>query len=181
VIRNQAEEKKMSKKKSSVPVETASPRRQLSPTIANDVLAPLSRLRDEVDRMFDDRPGNALTSRWMHKFYDNADPLVELRDKKSEYELVAEVPGMDSDDIEIKLSDGMLRISGEKSETHEEEDETFMFSERRYGSFERAIKLPNGVDEEKISADTKDGLLTVHIPKSAEAIQKERKIPIRAS
>ncbi|WP_417594860.1 Hsp20/alpha crystallin family protein [Parasphingorhabdus sp.] len=171
----------MSKKKSSVPVETASPRRQLSPMIANDVLAPLSRLRDEVDRMFDDRPGNALTSRWMHKFYENADPLVELRDKKSEYELVAEVPGMDSDEIEIKLSDGMLRISGEKSESHEEEGETFMFSERRYGSFERAIKLPNGVDEEKISADTKDGLLTVHIPKSAEAIQKERKIPIRAS
>ena len=56
-----------------------------------------------------------------------------------------------------------------------------MFSERHYGSFERAIKLPNGVDEEKISADAKDGLLTVHIPKSAEAIQKERKIPIRAN
>ena len=170
----------MSKKKSSVPVETASARHRFSPAIAGDVFAPLSRLRDEFDRMFDDTPGNAFGSRWMQKFYDNGDPVVELRDKKDEYQLVAEVPGMSQDDIEIKLSDGMLRISGEKSESHEEEGESFMFSERHYGSFERAIKLPNGIDHEKISAEAKDGLLTVHIPKSAEAIQKERKIPISA-
>ena len=170
----------MSKKKSNVPVETASARHRFSPAIAGDVFAPLSRLRDEFDRMFDDTPGNAFGSRWMQKLYDNSDPVVELRDKKDEYQLVAEVPGMSQDDIEIKLSDGMLRISGEKSESHEEEGESFMFSERHYGSFERAIKLPNGIDHEKISAEAKDGLLTVHIPKSAEAIQKERKIPISA-
>jgi len=170
----------MNKKKSNVPVETKSTRRSLRPAIAGDVLAPFSRLRDEIDRMFDDTPGNAFGSRWMQKFYDNADPVVELRDKKDEYELVAEIPGMSSDDIEIKHYDGMLRIAGEKSESHEEEGESFMFSERHYGSFERAIKLPNGIDHEKISADVKDGLLTVHIPKSAEALKKERKIPINA-
>ncbi|AMO71803.1 hypothetical protein AZE99_08020 [Sphingorhabdus sp. M41] len=131
--------------------------------------------------MFDETPGNSFGSRLMQKMYETADPVVELRDKKDEYQLVAEVPGMSSEDIEIKLSDGMLRISGEKSESHEEEGESFMFSERHYGSFERAIKLPNGIDHEKISADTKDGLLTVHIPKSAEARQKERKIPIQTS
>ena len=171
----------MSKKKSSVPVETVSPRRRFNPPIAGDVFAPLSRLRDEFDRMFDDTPGNAIGSRWMQKFYENSDPLVELRDKKDEYELVAEVPGMSQEDLEIKLSEGMLRISGEKSESHEEEGESFMFSERDYGSFERTIKLPSGIDHEKISAETKNGLLTVHIPKSPEAIQKERRIPINAS
>lgn len=171
----------MSKKKTNVPVETTSARRSFGPVIAGDVLAPFSRLRDEFDRMFDDTPGNAFGPRWMQKLHDNGSPVVELRDKKDEYELVAEVPGMSSDDIEIKLSDGMLRISGEKSETHEEEGESFMFSERRYGSFERAIKLPNGINHEKINAKTKDGLLTIHIPKSAEALQKERKIPINAS
>lgn len=128
--------------------------------------------------MFDDTPGNAFGSRWMQKLQDIASPVVELRDKKDEYELVAEVPGMNSDDIEIKLSDGMLRISGEKSESHGEEGESFMFSERHYGRFERAIKLPNGINHEKINAETRGGLLTVHIPKSAEAIKKERKIPI---
>lgn len=170
----------MTKKKSNVPVETKSMQRY-RPAIGGDVMAPLLRLRDEFDRMFDDTPGNAFGSRWMQKFYDNADPVVELRDKKDEYELVAEIPGMSSDDIEIKHSDGMLRIAGEKSESHEEEGECFMFSERHYGSFERAIKLPNGINHEKIRADLKDGLLTVHIPKSAEAIQKERKIPVSAS
>ena len=168
----------MSKKKTNVPVEAKSPRRSFSPVIAGDVLAPFSRLRDEFDRMFDDTPGNAFGSRWMQKFHENASPVVELRDKKDEYELVAEVPGMSSEDIEIKLSDGMLRIAGEKSESHDEEGESFMFSERHYGSFERAIKLPNGIDHEKINAETKDGLLTIHIPKSAEALQKERKISI---
>lgn len=171
----------MNKKKTNVPVQTRSSGRQFSPMIAGDVLAPFSRLRDEIDRMFDDTPGNTLGSRWMQNFQNIADPVVELREKKDEYELVAEVPGMSSEDIEIKLSDGMLRISGEKSESHEEEGESFMFSERHYGSFERAIKLPNGIDHEKINAETRDGLLTIHIPKSAEAIQKERKIPISTS
>jgi HSP20 family protein len=171
----------MNKKKSNDPVEVKSVRRQLTPAIAGDVFAPLSRLRDEFDRMFDDTPGNSFGSRWMQKFYDNANPVLELRDKKDEYELVAEIPGISSDDIEIKHTDGMLRITGEKSESHEEEGDSFMFSERHYGSFERAIKLPNGIDHEKISADVKNGLLTVHIPKSAEAMEKARKIPITAS
>lgn len=170
----------MSKKKTSVPVETGSARRQFSPAIASDVLAPFARLRAEIDRMIDDTPGNSFGSRWLQKIQENAGPIVEMRDKKDEYELVAEIPGLSSDDIEIKLSDGLLRIAGEKSESHGEEGESFMFSERHYGSFERAIKLPNGIDHEHISADAKDGLLTVHIPKSAEAIQKERKIPINA-
>ncbi len=171
----------MSKKKSKLPAEKQHPKAQSVPVIRGNMWEPLSRLRDEFDRIFDDTPGNAFGSRLMQKFYDNADPVVELRDKKDEFELVAEIPGMDSDDIEIKLSDGMLRLSGEKSESHEEEGESFMFSERQYGRFERAIKLPNGIDHEKITADARDGLLTVHIPKSAEAIQKERKIPINAS
>ena len=152
-----------------------------APVIRSGVWEPFSRLRSEFDRMFDDIPGNALGSRLMQQIQPTADPMVELRDKKDEYELVAEVPGMKSDDIEIKLSDGMLRLSGEKSESHEEEGDSFMFSERHYGSFERTIKLPTGIDHNKISADTKDGLLTVHIPKSAEARQKERKIPIQTN
>ena len=169
----------MSKKKTSVPVETTSARRQFSPANYSDVLAPFSRLRAEIDRMIDDTPGNSFGSRWLQKIQDSANPIVEMRDKKDEYELVAEIPGMSSDDIEIKLSDGLLRIVGEKAESHEEEGESFMFSERHYGSFERAIKLPSGIDHEHITADAQNGLLTVHIPKSAEAIQKERKIPIK--
>lgn len=170
----------MSKKKSNVPVESKSSR-PFGPMIAREVMAPISRLRDEFDRMFDDIPGNAFEPRWVQKFLSTAEPLVELRDRKGEYQMIAEVPGMSSDDIEIKLSDGMLRISGEKSDSHEEEGERFMFSERRYGSFERLVKIPQGIDHENIHAEVKDGLLTVHIPKSPEIIEKERKIPVTAS
>ncbi len=175
----------MTKKKAKLPAKTSgstdSSRRLSVPVQVSNVWEPLNRLRDEFDRMFDDTPGNAFGSRMLQKIYDNADPVVEMRDKKDEYELVAEVPGMSSDDIEIKLSDGMLRLSGEKSESNEEEGESFMFSERHYGMFERAIKLPNGIDHQKISAEAKDGLLTVHLPKSAEALEKERKIPINTA
>jgi len=171
----------MIKKKEKLPAETNGSRRINVPVQASNAWEPLNRLRDEFDRMFDETPGNSFGSKMLQKFYNNADPVVEMRDKKNEFELVAEVPGMGSDDIGIKLSDGMLRLSGEKSESHEEEGESFMFSERHYGRFERAIKLPSGIDHEKISADAKDGLLTVHIPKSAEARQKERKIPIQTS
>ncbi len=171
----------MTKKKMKLPAETGSSRRTNIPVQASNVWEPLNRLRDEFDRMFDDTPGNAFGSRMLQKFYDNADPAVEMRDKKDEYELVAEVPGMSSEDIDIKLSDGMLRLSGEKSESHEETGESFLFSERHYGMFERAIKLPTGIDHQKISAEAKDGLLTVHLPKSAEALEKERKIPINTA
>ncbi|WP_108811693.1 Hsp20 family protein [Sphingorhabdus sp. Alg231-15] len=175
----------MTKKKSKLPAQSSgsasSTRRINVPVQASNVWEPLNRLRDEFDRMFDETPGNAFGSRMLQKFYDTADPVVELRDKKDEYELVAEVPGMSSEDIEVKLSDGILRLSGEKSEGHEEEGESFMFSERHYGMFERAIKLPDGIDHKKISADAKDGLLTVHLPKSVEALKKERKIPINAA
>ncbi|WP_422345581.1 Hsp20/alpha crystallin family protein [Parasphingorhabdus sp.] len=171
----------MTKKKAKLPAETSASRRLNVPVQVSNVWEPLNRLRDEFDRMFDDTPGNAFGSRMLQKFYDNADPIIEMRDKKDEYELVAEVPGMSSEDIDIKLSDGMLRLSGEKSESHDEEGESFLFSERHYGMFERAIKLPTGIDHQKISAEAKDGLLTIHLPKSAEALEKERKIPINAA
>ena len=175
----------MTKKKTKLPADinssSGSLRRMNIPVQASNVWEPFSRLRDEFDRMFDETPGNAFSSRMLQKFYDNADPVVEMRDKQDEYELVAEVPGMSSEDIDIKLSDGMLRLSGEKSESHEEEGESFLFSERHYGMFERAIKLPTGIDHQKISAEAKDGLLTIHLPKSAEAIEKERRIPINAA
>lgn len=175
----------MTKKKTKLPTEkngpTSGSRRITLPVQASNAWEPLNRLRDEFDRMLDDTPGNAFGSRMLQKFYDNTDPAVEMRDKKDEYELLAEVPGMSSEDIDIKLSDGMLRLSGEKSESHEEEGESFLFSERHYGMFERAIKLPTGIDHKKIRAEAKDGLLTVHLPKSAEALQKERKIPINTA
>ena len=106
-------------------------------------------------------------------------PALELKDKETEYELVAEIPGIQAEDVELKVSDGLLRLTGEKREQHEAREGDFLFSERRYGRFERVIELPQGIDHEKITAKARDGILSVHLPKSPAAIERERKIPIK--
>ena len=139
----------------------------------------LTRVRSEFDHLLDDfwtRPmGLSLTRR----IQALSGPALELKDKEVEFELVAEIPGVSAEDVEVKVSDGMLRLIGEKREQHEEKEEGFLFSERRYGRFERAIELPQGIDHEKISATARDGILWVHLPKSPAAIERERKIPIK--
>lgn len=143
-----------------------------------NVWEPIARARSDFDRLFDEfwhRPlGIGLTRR----IQALAGPALELKDKDGEYELIAEVPGMKPEDIEVKVSDGILRLSGEKKEAHEESKEGYVFSERRYGHFERAVELPKGVDQAKITATARDGMLSIHLPKNRDATQRERKIEI---
>ncbi len=145
---------------------------------ADNFWEPLTRVRSELDHLLDDfwtRPmGLGLTRRVQAL----SGPALELKNKEAEFELIAEIPGMKAENVELKVSDGMLRLTGEKREQHEEKGEGFLFSERRYGRFERAIELPRGIDHEKITATARDGLLSVHLPKSPAAIERERKIPI---
>ncbi len=146
----------------------------------DDFWQPLARVRNEFDHLLDDfwtRPMGLNLTRRMQAL---SGPALEFKDKETEFELIAEIPGMKAEDVEIKVSDGMLRLSGEKREEHEEKKEGYIFSERRYGKFERAIELPQGIDHDKISAHARDGVLSVHLPKSPAAIERERKIPISA-
>lgn len=151
-----------------------------APVAAENVWEPLARMRGEFDRLFDDflhRPmGVGLTRR----IQALAGPALEFKDKKNEYELIAEIPGMKAEDIELKVSDGMLRLTGEKKEERGQTTEDYVFSERRYGRFERAVELPQGIDFAKISAKAENGVLHVHLPKSADAKDRERRIPISA-
>ncbi len=146
----------------------------------DDFWQPLARVRSEFDHLLDDfwsRPMGLNLTRRMQAL---SGPALEFKDKETEYELIAEIPGMKAEDVEIKVSDGILRLSGEKREEHEEKKEGYLFSERRYGKFERAVELPQGIDHDKITANARDGVLSVHLPKSPAAIERERKIPINA-
>ena len=146
---------------------------------ADNFWEPLTRVRNEFDHLLDDlwtRPMGLSLTRRMQAL---SGPALELKDKETEYELVAEIPGIKAEDVELKVSDGLLRLTGEKREQHEEREGDFLFSERRYGRFERAIELPQGIDHEKITAKAHDGILSVHLPKSPAAIERERKIPIK--
>jgi HSP20 family protein len=142
------------------------------------VWEPLARVRGEFDRLFDDfwhRPMGVDLNRRIQAL---TGPALELKDKGDAYELIAEVPGMKPEEIDLKVTDNILRLSGEKKEEIEEKKEGYLFSERRYGHFERAVELPRGIDQAKIKATARDGVLSIQLPKSPEAMQRERKIQI---
>lgn len=108
-------------------------------------------------------------------------PAIDLVEKDDGYEISAELPGLDDKDVEIKLANGTLTISGEKSEEKEEERKDYYLSERRYGSFQRSFRLPEGVDADRIDASFAKGVLKVKLPKTAEARKAERKIAVKAA
>jgi HSP20 family protein len=130
----------------------------------------VNRLFDDVFRGFDtDLPvlGGRTGGAW---------PSVEIADTEKDIRVSAEVPGMEEKDIEVLLENGVLTLRGErKSET---EDKERQFSERYYGRFERRIPLGSEIDEDKVSADFKNGVLTVSLPKTERARAKAKRIAI---
>jgi HSP20 family protein len=107
-------------------------------------------------------------------------PAIDIAEKQGVYELTAELPGMSANEVEVAIADGRLTIKGEKREERKEEKEGYHLSERRFGSFQRSFTLPEGVDTTKISADFKDGVLTVSLPKAPEAQRRQQKIEIKS-
>jgi HSP20 family protein len=92
-------------------------------------------------------------------------PPVDLHETEEEYVLTAEVPGLERDDIDIRMHDGRLTLTGVRPE-RVSPCEQFHRVERGRGSFSRTFQLPNPVDPDKIRADLRDGVLTVMCPKS---------------
>jgi HSP20 family protein len=81
----------------------------------------------------------------------------------------------------VKLADGVLTIKGEKQEEKEEKKKDYYLHERSFGSFQRAFQVPDGVDADKIEASFKNGVLTVTLPKSAQAQKTAKKIDVKAA
>lgn len=93
-------------------------------------------------------------------------PMLDIHQDDDEIEITAELAGVKRDDIDITVNEGVLTISGEKRS--QRDDDGTGYRERSYGRFERSITLPSNVDEEEISADFEDGVLTITLPKSEE-------------
>jgi HSP20 family protein len=156
-----------------------------APATRAGIRQPFETLRAEVDRLFDEfspgfpriRSGFGLT--WPKGTWEVM-PAVDVTEKDDAYEVTAELPGMDENGIEVKLADGMLTIKGEKKEEKEEEKKDYRVSERRYGMFQRSLQVPEGVDIDKVAANFAKGVLTVTLPKSAEAKKNEKKIAVKA-
>ena len=108
-------------------------------------------------------------------------PAVDVTDSEKAYQITAELPGMDEKSIEVRVSDGNLTIKGEKEEETEEKKKDYYLRERNFGSFERSFALPESVDLNKIEASFKKGVLTVTLPKKAEAQKPAKKIEVKAA
>jgi len=142
-----------------------------------DSARPLARLRDEMDdlfgRFFEDWDWRRLApshSAWW--------PSAEVFEQDDRITVKAELPGVKSKDVEVSVHDSTLTIAGEKKEETEHKGEGYYCSERRYGSFRRDIQLPAAVEEDKVEATCRDGVLTVTLPKSEEA--RARRIEVKS-
>ena len=142
-------------------------------------LAPLYRLRDEIDRLFDDFPFSA-PARGIFAFTPRAAviPAMELAETDGGYELSLELPGLEENDIDVEFADGVLTVSGEKREESEKKENGYLMSERRYGSFSRQTSLPSDVDPDSIAAKFDRGVLKLTMKKDAKAANRARKIKI---
>lgn len=146
---------------------------------------PFSLLHSEIDRLFDSFVGGTFPSFRMPGIpaaggNGIVTPHVDVRENDKQIVVEAELPGIDEKDVSVSLQDGVLTIKGEKKFEQTEEKDDYVSMERRYGSFQRAMRLPDTVDEDKVKADFSKGVLTVTLPKRPEAAKKEKKIEISA-
>ena len=142
--------------------------------------------RQNMERFFHDLFDESMLSGMTGRFpslraftqFGESFPAVDMYDNKNEIVAKAEVPGVDKDDISISLSNNMLTIKGETKKEEETKEEDYYYSERSYGSFTRVLNLPAKVNEKKIKASFKNGILEIHMPKAAESKPKDIKIDV---
>jgi len=149
-------------------------------------------LQMEMNRWFDDLwrqttgfgafPG-LRTARPFAAF--NAAPLIglppaDLRESEKAYSLSIELPGLSKDDIDIQLRNGLITVCGRKVEEAEEANASYRVSERRFGRFERTFPIPNDADPARIDASFRDGLLSIALPKRADASGASEHVQIKS-
>jgi HSP20 family protein len=122
----------------------------------------LDSLQSDMNRLFDGffqgRPANgASNQRWI--------PPMDLVETEDHLVLRADLPGMNEDDLEIEIKDGVLTVSGERRSEHESKSEGYYRVERAFGRFSRALSLPDGIDADKVAASFDRGVLEVKMPK----------------
>jgi HSP20 family protein len=126
-------------------------------------------LRNRLDRYFlNPFEPEAPNGLWM--------PAVDVTENEEELLVMAELPGIEEKDVTVEFENNVLMLRGEKKVVREQKEETSHVVERTYGAFERRLLLPRTIEEKGVRAEFRNGVLTVHLPKRAEA--KGRKIPI---
>lgn len=143
---------------------------------------PLVTLQRDINHVFEDF-WNRVENGWNGRsnVVGMFGPSTDVTETDKSVDVSVELPGMTEDDIDISLSSDAMTIRGEKKIEHEEERKGVYMSERSYGSFYRTVPLPAGVDTDKADATFKNGVLTISLPKTAEAQAKIKRIPVKAA
>jgi HSP20 family protein len=113
-------------------------------------------------------------------FSKDFSPIVDVKESDDHFDVVAELPGVDQNDVKLSLRDNTLYISGEKKEEKVDEKEGYYHKESSSGSFTRAVPLPTEVHLDQVEAKFEKGKLLVTLPKDKEVKEKTREIPIHS-
>lgn len=148
------------------------------PLLRNNVWHPVRRQRAPFGLIWDDM------DRWVSRLLDDEAiehgfaPTLDVTEDETALKVRVEVPAVDPKDIHIEVHEGVLTLRGEKKEEEAEQKAGHHWSERRYGSFSRAISLPAYVNADKVEAKYKDGVLTITLPKTEQA--KPKQVEVKA-
>ena len=140
-------------------------------------------LHREMDRMFDDMSGESartafMPTAWGHEL---TLPKIDETEDDNAFYMSIELPGMDEKDVDIMLSGRLLTNRGTKKEDEKAEGKDYYRRERKFGSFRRTMELPGEVDESKIEAFFKKGVLKIELPRTEEAQNKIKHIDVKAA
>lgn len=139
-------------------------------------------MRREIDSIFDrwmPAPALGFPAPAMPKNGFPAETRMDVSETEKEYVIEAELPGVDQKDIKVTIENGILSLRGEKRQEREEKKDDYHLSERSFGSFERAVRLPGTVDDAKVDARFENGVLRIVIAKSAGSSKPQRTIEIK--
>jgi HSP20 family protein len=145
---------------------------------------PFQAFRGEMDRLFDDFLGGLPTLSNLRQSLpatQGLTPALDVKETENELVVKADLPGIDEKDVQLTIQDGVLSMRGEKKSERKDERENYHLVERSYGSFQRSIRLPETVDEDKAVARFDKGVLTVTLPKRPEMVKAQKKIEIKSS
>lgn len=143
-------------------------------------------MRADLDRVFDrfERGWPGFTGFGLGPVFEGTRGLaaqLDVREEGDKLVIEADLPGVDDKDVSVTLADGVLTIKGERKSEREEKKDNYHIAERSFGSFQRALRLPDAVDEGKIEAKFDKGVLKIVAPKRPEAVKAERRIEIKGA
>ena len=154
-------------------------RKRRGDPLSRDIGEPsLSPIQHELNRLFGDFWPETLGG--MEPWSGSFVPNVDVAEDEKAIRISAELPGMDENDIDVSISNGVLTLQGEKKQDEEETEKGFYCRESAHGKFLRRIDLGSDVDEDKADAEFKKGILTITLPKSEAAQAKAKKIKIKS-